>query len=92
MIQWERDLNLTFQLFDWQDIAYALSKISINTTLIKSKYKKNLVIVFGPYLDHKNAPDYITHLFLAVQMGMGTMSPIWWECPIVTRFWTQIFN
>lgn len=33
MNQWEWDLNTTFEISDWQDIAYILSKVSFNTTL-----------------------------------------------------------
>lgn len=57
MNQWKQDLN-TFELSDWQDIAYALYKVSSNTTLIEANYKKNTpTLPFGP--DHSNEDAHI---------------------------------
>lgn len=91
MIQWEQDLNITFDLPDWQDMAYALSKVSINTTLIEANYKTLLRWYLIPTRVAKMHPSASPMCFR--QCGhVGTMCHIWWQCPNITRFWIRVFN
>lgn len=48
--QWEKHLNLPFDLSEWQDIAYELSKVSINITLNEANYKTLLPWYLVPIL------------------------------------------
>ena len=91
MDHWERDLNLTFDLIEWQDIAYQLSKISINTTLIEANYKTLLGWYLAPTRVAKMHPSASPTCFRRCGQ-LGTMHHIWWQCPIVIRFWIRIFN
>lgn len=91
MNQWERDLNTTLELSDWQDIAYALSKISINTTLIEANYKTLLRWYLVPTRVAKMHPSALPACFRCCGQ-MGTMFHVWWQCPVVARFWIRIFN
>lgn len=91
MNQWERGLNATLELSDWQDTAYALSKISINTTLFEANYKTLLRWYLVPTRVAKMHPSASPTCFRRCGQ-MGTMFHVWWQCPVVTRFWIRIFN
>lgn len=86
MVQWERDLNLTFDLTEWQDLAFQLSKVSINTTLIEANYKTLLRWYLVPTRVARMHPSTSPNCFRRCGQ-LGTMYHIWWQCPLVTRFW-----
>lgn len=91
MNQWEWDLNTTFEMSDWQDIAYILSKVSFNTTLIEANYKTLLHWYLVPIRVAKMHSSASPTCFRYCGQ-MGTMYHVWWQCPVVIRFWIKIFN
>lgn len=88
MTQWERDLNTIFELSDWQDIAYAFSKVSINT-LIEANYKTLLRWYFVLARVARRHPSTSPICFRCCGQ-MGTVYHVWWQCPVVSRFWIRL--
>lgn len=83
-----KNLNITWDLPNWQDIAGNLSKISINMALVESNYKTIMRW-------HRVPPDQQRWIHRLHPRNCGqtdTLIYIWWQCPEVMRVWIRIFS
>lgn len=87
--QWEKELTLDLTPTEWEHIFTLMHKGSINVTTQENRYK-----LFSKWY---RTPDKIHHFHPSVpptcwrcNASRGTLLHIWWECPLIQPFWSEI--
>ena len=91
MLRWEEDLQETFDLNKWCELAETASKSLINTSIIEANYK----VLLRWYMVPARLATFVHGATPNCFRGcgqVGTAYHIWWSCPKVRRFWIRVYN
>lgn len=88
---WINDLNVSLEQEDWDDIWATTNSSSQNITAVETNYKVLLRWYMVSARIAKYLPTYPPTCFRGCG-EQGTYVHIWWTCPVVQRFWVEIFK
>lgn len=91
MINWEKTLNQTYTIKQWQSAIRSIYKFSHCTNHWEMTIKITNRWHFTPYRLAKMIPS-ISPLCWRECGKVGTIQHILWECPSITGFWNSIFQ
>lgn len=89
--QWETDLNLTVTPDEWRNIHNHIHKGSINIATQECRYKIFTKWYRTPDKINKFLPN-ISPKCWRCNAARGTLLHIWWECPLIQTYWTEIHH
>lgn len=87
--QWDRDLNIDLTTEDWKHVHNHIHKGSLNISTQENRYKIFTKWYRTPDRIHKFHPN-LPPLCWSCNASIGTLLHIWWECPLIQTYWTEI--
>lgn len=91
MLEWERDLQESWDLEHWHKTFFRSFKGILNISLIEASLKVITRWYLTPSRLSLMYPSVSPLCFRGCHMK-GTMMHIWWECPKIRSFWNKIFH
>lgn len=87
--QWEQDLNIDLTTEEWTHVHNHIHKGSLNISTQENRYKIFTKWYRTPDKIHKFHPN-LPPLCWRCNASIGTLLHIWWECPLIQIYWTEI--
>lgn len=89
--QWEKDLSINLSEEEWGTIYANIHKGSINVTAQENGFKIFSRWYKTPLFLHRINPK-IPSTCWRCSKEVGSLLHIWWECPLIIKFWTDIYR
>lgn len=89
--QWETELQLDLISEDWGHIYNHIHKGSINVSTQENRYKIFTKWYRTPDKIHKFYPNLPSTCWRC-NTADGTFLHIWWSCPLIQPYWTEIHS
>lgn len=89
--KWKRDINLTLASADCAHIWQETKSASPNIVALETNYK----VLTRWYLVPTRISKFLLHYSPQCFRGCtapGTHAHIWWKCPTMQTFWTEVFK
>lgn len=88
-VNWERDLQTELTEAQWEHISMIAHKGSLNVSIQENNYKILMRWYRTPVIIHKYYPTLSDKCWRCT-IEVGTLEHIWWSCPLIQPFWTQV--
>lgn len=90
-ISWEKELDRTISLEDWSKSFLLTHKSTISSKAQELHFKVLSRWYRVPSLLHAIYPN-TSHLCWRCNGAEGTMTHIWWGCPVLQPFWIKVID
>lgn len=90
-LSWERDLHVQLSDADWEKIFLISHKGSSNVTTQENNYKIATRWYRTPSLLHQFYPSISADCWRCSH-AQGTLLHVWWDCPRIQIYWSQIYK
>lgn len=87
--RWESELSIDLTSTEWERIHNHIHKGSINVSTQENRYKIFTNWYRTPDKIHKMHPS-VPPTCWRCNAALGTLIHIWWECPLIIPYWTEI--
>nr|XP_014354292.1 PREDICTED: uncharacterized protein LOC106707053 [Latimeria chalumnae] len=88
---WERGLGIRLQDCNWLYTCDLLKEVSISSKLRLNHFKVLHCVYYSPSRLHK-FDSLISSQYRKCQAQEGTYFHLFWECPYILRFWSQVVD
>lgn len=89
--RWESELSIDLTTAEWEHILGHAHKGSINVSIQENRYKIFSRWYRTPDKVHKFHPS-VPPTCWRCHSSEGTLIHIWWECPLLKSFWSEIHS
>lgn len=90
-LSWEKELECTISLEDWSKSFLLAHKSTVSSKAQELNFKILSRWYRVPSLLHAIYPN-TSHLSWRCNGAEGTMTHIWWGCPVIQPFWTKVID
>lgn len=90
--KWDTNLHFQLEELNWAQIWQATKSATPKIVALETNYKVLTRWYLVPARISKFCPQYSAHCFRGCTAPGETYVHIWWECPIVSSFWLEVFQ